>query len=417
MALTPHQFRGIVDALTKVMLFAYPAEGVLASFFREHPKLGSGDRKIISETIYATLRHYYFLCAVIAPEDPTPKRLAIAALLRRRGHDIEEVSAHLSDQEKAFAAALIDNDPTLDVAARAELPAWLVEKLGWSEDEVVKLGQGFLQPAPLDLRVNTVKARRKKILAQLTAEGIEAMETPYSPIGIRLKEKSPLQKHPLFVNGEVEVQDEGSQLLGLLVGAKRGEMVVDFCAGAGGKTLLLAAAMANTGRVYAFDIAEKRLDSLTPRLKRSGLTNVSTMVISSESDSRIQRLNGKIDRVLVDAPCTGLGTLRRHPDLKFRQSPQSVAAINIKQSAILESAAQMLKRGGRLVYATCSILADENERIVEAFLAKHPSFQLVPIAEVLPKIALELDSENYLHLYPHRHSTDGFFAAVMVRKA
>ena len=228
-----------------------------------------------------------------------------------------------------------------------------------------------------------------------------------------MKEKAQLQKHPLFLEGVVEVQDEGSQLLGLLVGAKRGEMVVDFCAGAGGKTLLLAAAMANTGRVYAFDVSEKRLDNLSPRLKRSGLSNISTTLINSESDARVKRLNGKIDRVLVDAPCSGMGTLRRNPDLKFRQSPLSVEELNAKQSAILESASYLLKPGGRLVYSTCSLLADENERIVEKFLAAHPEYKLMPISEALPKI--DLGGGDYLHLYPHCHATDGFFAAVMVR--
>ena len=413
MALTSPQFRGIVDALAQVLLFKYPADAVMSGFFREHRNLGSHDRQIISDTIYATLRRFNFLSAVIAPEEVTPLHLAIAALLRLRGHNLREITEQLTDAEKAFASALKGRNPELDLVSRSELPAWVIEKLAWPDDEIVKLGQSLQQAAPLDLRINTFKAKRKNVLEQLTAEAIVATETPHSPLGIRLKEKIQLQKHPLFLEGEVEVQDEGSQLLGLLVGAKRGEMVVDFCAGAGGKTLLLAAAMANTGRVYAFDVSAKRLDNFSPRLKRSGLSNISTTVISSESDARIKRLNGKIDRVLVDAPCSGMGTLRRNPDLKFRQSPQSVLELNVKQRAILESASYLLKPGGRLVYATCSLLADENEHIVEAFLAQHPEFTLMPIAEALPKI--ELGEGDYLHLYPHRHSTDGFFAAVMVR--
>ncbi len=415
MALTSHQFRGIVDALAQVLPFTYPADAVMSHFFREHRKLGSGDRQVISETIYATLRRYNFLSALIAPDEVTPRHLAIAALLRLRGHNLREITDQLSDDEKKFAISLKGRGSQLDLTARSELPAWVIEKLDWPEEEIVQLGQSLQQAAPLDLRVNSFKAKRKSVMEQLSAEGISATETPYSPLGIRLKEKLQLQKHPLFLEGMVEVQDEGSQLLGLLVGAKRGEMVVDFCAGAGGKTLLLGAAMANTGRVYAFDVSAKRLDNLSPRLKRSGLSNIGATLISSETDARIKRLNGKIDRVLVDAPCSGMGTLRRNPDLKFRQSPQSVKELNVKQSAILESASYLLKPGGRLVYSTCSLLVDENEAIVEAFLAKHPEYQLMPIVEALPKI--ELGAGNYLHLYPHRHATDGFFAAVMVRSS
>ncbi len=352
---------------------------------------------------------------MIAPDEVTPRHLAIAALLRLRGHNLREITDQLSDDEKKFAISLKGRGSQLDLTARSELPAWVIEKLDWPEEEIVQLGQSLQQAAPLDLRVNSFKAKRKNVMEQLSAEGISATETPYSPFGIRLKEKLQLQKHPLFLEGMVEVQDEGSQLLGLLVGAKRGEMVVDFCAGAGGKTLLLGAAMANTGRVYAFDVSAKRLDNLSPRLKRSGLSNIGTTLITSETDARVKRLNGKIDRVLVDAPCSGMGTLRRNPDLKFRQSPQSVKELNVKQSAILESASYLLKPGGRLVYSTCSLLVDENEAIVEAFLAKHPEYQLMPIAEALPKI--ELGAGNYLHLYPHRHATDGFFAAVMVRSS
>lgn len=413
MALTSHQIRGIADALAQVLPFTHPADAVMSAFFRDHRKLGSSDRQIITETVYAVLRRYQFLSAVIAPQPVTPRTLTIAALLRLRGHNLREIADQLSDEEREFAAALKGREPQLNVAARAELPQWVIDKLGWPEEEIIALGQSLQQPAPLDLRVNTFKAKRKKVLEQFAGEGIAAIETPLSPIGIRLKEKVQLQKHPLFLDGSVEVQDEGSQLLGLLVGARRGEMVVDFCAGAGGKTLLLAAAMANTGRVYAFDVSEKRLGNLSPRLKRSGLSNISTTLISGEGDARVKRLNGKIDRVLVDAPCSGMGTLRRNPDLKFRQSPQSVEELNAKQGAILESAAYLLKPGGRLVYSTCSLLSDENEKIVEAFLARHKEYRLIPISEALPKI--ELGSGDYLHLYPHRHGSDGFFAAVMER--
>jgi 16S rRNA (cytosine967-C5)-methyltransferase len=212
------------------------------------------------------------------------------------------------------------------------------------------------------------------------------------------------------------VQDEGSQLLGLMLAPKRNDMVVDFCAGAGGKTLMLGAMMNSQGRLYAWDISEKRLTNLKPRLKRSGLSNVQPQLIAHENDAKVKRLVGKIDRVLVDAPCSGLGTLRRNPDLKYRQSVQSVAELNVKQAAILASAARLLKKGGRLVYATCSLLQEENQGIVNGFLVAHPDFVLIPAGEVLKQHHIDLPMGEYLQLTPQLHNTDGFFAAVLERQ-
>ncbi len=246
------------------------------------------------------------------------------------------------------------------------------------------------------------------------------MPTPYSPLGLRLAAKVALQKSEVYLRGEVEVQDEGSQLLSLITGAKRGEMVVDFCAGAGGKTLALGAAMRNTGRLYAFDVSGHRLSALKPRLARSGLSNVHPVQIAHERDERIKRLAGKIDRVLVDAPCSGLGTLRRNPDLKWRQSPETVARMTQQQAAILAGAARLPKAGGRLVYATCSLLAAENEDIAGAFTEAHAGdWRVLPVAELLEKAgvadAASLVAGPYLRLWPHRHGTDGFFAAAWER--
>jgi len=194
-------------------------------------------------------------------------------------------------------------------------------------------------------------------------------------------------------------------------------MVADFCAGAGGKTLAMGALMRNTGRLYAFDVSEKRLHNLGQRLKRSGLSNLNAQVISSETDPKLKRLNGKFDRVLVDAPCSGLGTLRRNPDLKWRQTPEDVAELNIKQTNILARAARLTKAGGRLIYATCSLLSDENEHIAENFLATHPDFILLNAAEILRQQQINLDTGDYLKLLPHLHQTDGFFAAVFEKQS
>jgi 16S rRNA (cytosine967-C5)-methyltransferase len=272
------------------------------------------------------------------------------------------------------------------------------------------------ESATLDLRVNTIKGTRDEVLAKFVAENTTGesniSKTPYSPIGLRMPLRLNISRHVLFTEGKVEVQDEGSQILAHLVAAKRGMMVADFCAGAGGKTLAIGALMRNTGRLYAFDVSEKRLHSLGQRLKRSGLSNLNAQSISSENDPKLKRLNAKFDRVLVDAPCTGLGTLRRNPDLKWRQTPQDLLELTEKQARILARAAKFTKPGGRLIYSTCSLLSDENEQIAEGFLAIHPDFKLLNASEILSQQQINLDTGKYLKLLPHIHHTDGFFAAV-----
>jgi 16S rRNA (cytosine967-C5)-methyltransferase len=311
-------------------------------------------------------------------------------------------------------------DPSsLPLRIRTNLPDWIYSALAtrFDEAEMALLAAAVNHPAPLDLRANPIKASRAQVMEALLAAGIGCEETPFAPLGIRLAGKPALNRVAAFEQGWCEVQDEGSQLLCYLLAPKRGEMVVDFCAGAGGKTLALGAMMRSTGRLYAFDVADRRLAKLKPRLAKSGLSNVHPVLIDSEHDAKIKRLAGKIDRVLVDAPCSGLGTLRRNPDLKWRQAPASVDELTPKQASILASAARLLKVGGRLVYATCSLLSAENEAIVEAFLAEHPGFKLVPAGEVLAEQKIDLPMGPYLSLWPHLHATDGFFAAVLERHA
>jgi 16S rRNA (cytosine967-C5)-methyltransferase len=259
-------------------------------------------------------------------------------------------------------------------------------------------------------------ADRDDVLGLLQKDGIEGNATFYSPVGIRLVGKPAINRHELFLGGKVEVQDEGSQLLGYLLAPKRRDMVVDFCAGAGGKALMLGALMHSQGRIYAFDNSEKRLNNLKPRLKRSGLSNLFPQLIGNENDIKIKRLAGKIDRVLVDAPCSGLGTLRRNPDLKWRQSPRSIDELKHKQAAILSSASRLLKPGGRLVYATCSFLPEENQEIVEHFLNDNPHFMLLNCSELLAQQKIPLDTGVFLQLSPPMHGTDGFFAAALELK-
>ena len=418
MSFTPAQFNTLVEALTVVLPLTSPADVLLKRFFREHAKLGVRDRALIAETVYAVLRHRRAIESIAT--DGVPRKMALLALTRFQGISARELMTVLKKSENTWlgeAKSYPSANPPLGIAA--ELPDWVIARLKnfMNDKEIVALGRSMMNPAPLDLRVNTTKGKRDAVLGQLQKTGIVCTATPYSPIGIRLESKISLAQHPAFLEGFVEVQDEGSQLLGLLMEAKRSEMVVDFCAGAGGKSLLLGATMASTGRVYAFDVSEKRLANLGPRLKRSGLSNITPQKIESENDARIKRLAGKIDRVLVDAPCTGLGTLRRNPDLKWRQSEQSLQELNVKQAAILKSASRLVKTGGRLVYATCSFLPEENEQIVTQFLAAHPEFKLVPAASVITRLKLPVkDMGEYFRLSPQQHGTDGFFAAVMERR-
>jgi 16S rRNA (cytosine967-C5)-methyltransferase len=268
----------------------------------------------------------------------------------------------------------------------------------------------------VDLRANTLKTGREELQALLAQEGFPCEPTPWSPSGLRRAERAPLFRTRAFRDGLFEVQDEGSQLLALLLEPRRQEMVVDFCAGAGGKTLHLGALMANTGTLYAFDTSARRLERLKPRLARAGLDTVRMVVIAHERDERVRRLAGKIDRVLVDAPCSGTGTLRRNPDIKWR--PMDLVALADAQARILAAAATLVKPGGRLVYATCSLLREENEAIVEGFLAATPGFAVMPAGEALARRHLTLAADgDFLRLLPHRHNTDGFFAAILARRA
>lgn len=413
----PAQLVHIENVIGQMLRFDRPADAVLSAYFHQNNKLGAQDRHLIAETAFACLRHLSQMRALIEPGRVSARRLALATLARVRGLNLKEFGSCLKGSEAEWIAELKGRALPDDLAIRAELPQWVIDRLeDASPEAVLALGRALMQPAPLDLRVNTLKMKRDEALIGLEQAGIKAAPTPYSPIGIRVEGKPALNRLELFKSGAIEVQDEGSQLLGLLLGARRGEMVADFCAGAGGKTLLIGAQMASSGRLYAFDISERRLANMKPRLARSGLSNVHPQLIASENDARVKRLAGKIDRVLVDAPCSGLGTLRRNPDLKFRQSPETVEALNRQQLSILSSAARLVRNGGRLVYATCSLLPQENRAIVDAFLAEHPSFRLVPVSEVLAELKIPLGMGETLALDPAKHNMDGFFAAILAKE-
>ncbi len=415
---TPALFAHAEKVLGEVLRFDHPADAVVSRYFREHRELGHADRGFVAETVFAVLRRKRSLEARCG-ERPTPRQLVLAALAFAFGWNLRQLEAVLKASETDWlAAAKAVREADLPPAVRCDLPDWLYGALvaQFGEGETLALARGMNQPAPLDLRVNDLKTSRAAVLERLAGDGIAAVAGALSPLAVRLADKPALAKHPLFLDGSIEVQDEGSQLLGLLLAPRRGEMVVDFCAGAGGKTLLLGALMKNTGRLYALDVSEKRLANLKPRLARSGLSNVHPVRIEHERDGKIRRLAGKIDRVLVDAPCSGLGTLRRNPDLKWRQGESAIAELAAKQAAILAAAAGLLRPGGRLVYATCSPLAAENDAVVDAFLAAHPDFTPVSAGDVLARAGVAVAGDR-LRLLPQVHGTDGFFAAVLEKRA
>jgi 16S rRNA (cytosine967-C5)-methyltransferase len=420
----PKALLDVCSELVRLTLkFDHPTDAIVAKFFRDNRGLGPRERATLSGTVYTVLRKK-LLFDHCAPSGSGPKERRLAILGFYGPGDF--LRSALSEQERNW----LDQCEKINVADlmerhRHNLPEWLVQPLKdqlgaefWPLVESLNLGAG------LDLRVNALNSKRADVQKELAQAGIKAVPTPYSPWGLRIAGKPTLNKLDAFVRGAFEVQDEGSQLLTMLLDAKRGEMVVDFCAGAGGKTLAIGAGMRSTGRLYAFDTSAHRLDALKPRLARSGLSNVHPAAIAHERDDRVKRLSGKIDRVLVDAPCSGLGTLRRNPDLKWRQNLQLVQEMAVMQAAILQSAARLLKSGGRLVYATCSMLVQENELIAQAFSEANKEFTPLDAGELLSNLKVEgaatlcaggESGQRFLRLWPHRHQTDGFFAAVWQR--
>ena len=409
------QIRQVLD---EVLTWRFAADSVVSHWFRAHPKLGVRDRAEVAEVVYDVLRNLrrYRQLAESGVGNAV-RRLAIqGAIVMIDNGRVREV---LDPGEIAWLDRIAQIDEqSLAVEVRTSLPDWLYERLQHMPN-LEQLALALNQPAALDIRVNPMKAERDEMLADLTrgnAVRHAPVATPYSPWGIRLTGRPTMNKWHQFEHGLIEVQDEGSQLLALLVGPKRGEMVIDFCAGAGGKTLLLGALMRSTGRLYALDVSATRLAKAKPRFARSGLSNIVPVVLEHENDTRVRRLAGKAQRVLVDAPCSGVGTLRRNPDLKWRQSVQSLQELTALQARILASASRCVAPGGRLVYATCSVLVEENQAQAERFLAEHPDFELVDAAQLLAaRTPLQLEGP-YLNLRPDVHGTDGFFAAVFERR-
>lgn len=411
-----------------------PADKMLESYFKGHRYIGSKDRGAISELVYWTLRHKAIVewwLAYVGFDHINGRSLALAALLLRGEYNSTSILSLTKDSQYSVPP-LGDNEvkmidklsgkslthPQMPQNVKLNYPEWMqphVEEAFGDDLEEALIALSY--QAPTDLRVNTLKATREELLDALTKEGFEVIPTPTSPVGVRLMKRAPIFTSATFKKGWFEVQDEGSQMVALVTDAQPSHKVIDFCAGAGGKTLAIAAEMKNKGRVLAWDTSEKRLGQITVRLRRSGVGNVQTHVLSSESDQFIKRHKASADRVLVDAPCSGTGTWRRNPDLKWRFTPQDLSEVLAVQERILESAARLVKPGGRLIYATCSFLKSENDQQIAKFLTKRKDFRVVCAQKVWNKTLPDDEDESvsYLSVTPHQDGVDGFFAAVLRR--
>ena len=413
-----------------------PADDTVAEYFRRHRFAGVKDRAAISEHIYDVLRHRAQLdwwLGRMAPSLTAHGRTRLlVALMLIRGWTPDAIKEACDGDRFRPSRLSSDEERLIDMIAGGKLPhrdqppdvvgnypAWLGPHLAAAlGKDLARETEALNQPASLDLRVNVLKSDREKARAALARDRIDAARTKYSPLGLRVFERIPLSTLAIFKSGGVEVQDEGSQLAALLVDARPGMRVVDFCAGAGGKTLALAASMGNRGHLIACDVSALRLERATQRLRRAGASIVQRQPLSGQRDKWVKRHAQSFDRVLIDAPCTGTGTWRRNPDAKWRLRPEDLVELSALQADILDSAARLVKPGGRLVYVTCSLLREEDEDQVEKFVASHPDFSLAPVAAVW-RDAIGGDCPtraDMLRLTPARHGTDGFFVATMERQ-
>lgn len=411
------RIQAVIEVLAEILATPRPADTLTSAYFRSRRFIGSKDRQAISTRLYRIMREYHRLGWWIrrAGCEVNARTLTIAAVIFDKEHSAASLEQSfsgdkyapqkLSAEEKKLAKSAEGQKlehPDMSLRERYECPEWAFDSLqAVLGPRFEKEMAAMMTQAPLDLRVNTIKAARDEVLAELKKEGFDAHAGAVSPLCIRVFGRPQIAQHRLFKEGYVEIQDQGSQMVAVVADAKPGEQVVDFCAGAGGKTLALGASMKNKGRLVAMDVLGGRLLRAKERFRRAGLHNIETRELTSERDKFVKRHQGHFDLVLVDAPCSGTGTWRRDPDKRWRQLGPGISELVPLQKNILESAERMVKPGGRLVYATCSILPEENELQVEAFLKSHADFEM---------------AQDPLKLTPAEHDTDGFFATVLRRK-
>ena len=414
-------FGHVTEVHDEIVRSGRPADRVMDHFFRARKYLGSKDRRFIAETVYDMLRHRTLIESSIARSGlPSSSRFsAVAAVLIARSFPEEQLTRELdlapgSVESLQHAVSEQLHGP---LAVRSSYPEWMTEAWirSFGTDEAEAICTVMNTPPPMTIRVNTLKITREECRDRLFSEGLSSEPTVYSPFGLTLAKRTNLFQVKAFTEGLFEVQDEGSQILSLVVDPKPRTRVIDGCAGAGGKSLAMAAVMKNTGEIFALDVHTRRLDEMKQRLKRAGVDSIRSMVI--EENVIEKTLEGTGDFVLVDAPCSGTGTIRRNPGMKWSVTPQTVAELSVKQASILELNAKYVRPGGVLVYATCSLMDEENEQVVQRFLTAHPEFERVDPAVRLARYGLaHLANNGYVQLLPHRTNTDGFYAAVMARK-
>ena len=423
-----------IEVLDEVLGTDRAADGVISAYFRNRRFIGSSDRRAISDQLWRILRHRARLTWGLGTDHPSGRLFVAANLVRGEGKSIDAVAGlysgakngplPLAANEKRMIERAAQmgkdggrNDAEMPREVKFELPWWLLPKFEaafGAETDAALAALG--NEAALDLRVNTLKSTREDIVALLKSEDLEPQTTPLSPLGVRLPARISLGDHKGFRDGLFEVQDEASQLCAQLVAAKPGTATMDLCAGAGGKTLAIAATMQNKGRLIACDVSVGRLERSKLRLRRAGVHNA-TLRILEDKDKWIKRQAGSFDRVLVDAPCTGVGAWRRNPDARWHLKPENLESLRVTQESVLEQGSGLVKLGGRLIYATCSLLPEENQERVEAFLATHPGFKPIPVADVWASVLATPcpTTDTFLTLAPHRNGTDGFFVAILER--
>ena len=423
------RIQAAIEIMTVVLAEPRPADTLVSAYFRGHRYIGSKDRAAISERIYRIMRCYHRLCWQLQrqKQEPDARSLVLADALLNVAAGPDDLAAHyngskygpeeLTEWERKWTGSLIGKKlehKDMPVEVLYECPMWAEEPMhrALGADFNTEM-EAMLKAAPLNLRVNALLTTRDKVLGQLKAEGLKAEAGKICPWAIRVEGRPALSRHPLFEGGAIEFQDEGSQCVALLTDVRPGEQAVDFCAGAGGKTLAMGAMMNNKGRIVALDVLGGRLKRAKERFRRAGLHNIETREMTSERDKWVKHHVGHFDVVLVDAPCSGTGTWRRDPDKRWRHLGPGLSELVPLQRKILESACRLVKPGGRLVYATCSLLPEENEDQINTFLGEHKDFKLVPVPDSLREFSV---TPSMLKLTPARNGTDGFFAALMTKQ-
>lgn len=419
------RIQSTIEILDKINHSKIPMDNTIRDFMAHRRYIGSKDRAAVVERVYGIVRHHARLTWLLEQSgvELSPRNYVIADL-SWHGQDMtnlftgeKHAPEPLTDEEKNWAKKLVDH-ASMPEAVQVECPPWAEEKLrALYGDDFARQLRAMSDSAPLDLRVNTVKGSREKAADLLAAQGVKTEPTPYSPWGLRVEGKAFMSATKAFSKGLVEIQDEGSQLIALACGAQPGMRVLDYCAGAGGKTLGIAAMMENKGNIVAMDLDTRRLEKGKPRYRKAGIHNVELRSLEDDKNRKwLRRQKETMDVVLVDAPCSSSGTWRRNPDLRWRQYGPSLEEIMDMQADILERVVDKVKPGGRLVYATCSLFAEENENQIEAFLKNHPDFKILPIDEIWPPKTPAPCDGPYLRLTPADHQTDGFFTAVLQKQ-